>query len=93
VKDYVFKLYISGEDSINNKTITNLKGLCDTYIKNAYELSIIDIDEFPEIAEKTKIIAVPTLVKERPTPVQKFIGDISETDDLRLSLGLAAAQL
>jgi circadian clock protein KaiB len=90
MKKYVFKLYISGDDIINEKAINNLKSICNTYLKDAYELTIIDIDKHPDIAENVKIVAVPTLVKELPKPVQKFIGDISDKTDLQIELGLEA---
>jgi circadian clock protein KaiB len=90
MKKYVFKLYISGDDIINEKAINNLKSICNTYLKDAYELTIIDIDKRPDIAENVKIVAVPTLIKELPKPVQKFIGDISDKTDLQIELGLEA---
>ncbi|ETR68794.1 MAG: circadian clock protein KaiB [Candidatus Magnetoglobus multicellularis str. Araruama] len=90
MKKYVFKLYISGDDIINDKAINNLKSICNSYLKDAYELTIIDIDKRPDIAENVKIVAVPTLIKELPKPVQKFIGDISDKTDLQIELGLEA---
>jgi circadian clock protein KaiB len=90
MKKYVFKLYISGDDIINEKAINNLKSICNTYLKDTYELTIIDIDKRPDIAENVKIVAVPTLIKELPKPVQKFIGDISDKTDLQIELGLEA---
>ena len=40
----------------------------------------------PEAAKVGQIIAAPTLVKELPAPVRKFIGNLSQTE--RLLLGL-----
>jgi len=92
VKKYILNLYIAGQDSVNNTAINNLTSICETYLKDTYELNIIDIEDHPEIAEKKKIVALPTLIKELPEPVQKIIGDLSDLMNLKLELGLDGCQ-
>ena len=88
MKKYVFTLYIAGQGNVNKTAIQNLTSLCKTYLKNSYNLTIIDIEEHPELAEKNKILAIPTLIKELPEPVQKYIGNLSDKNDLKIDLGL-----
>jgi circadian clock protein KaiB len=42
------------------------------------------------LAEGEQIIAVPTLIKKLPLPVRKFIGDLSNTEQILLGLDLRA---
>ncbi|KPA19594.1 KaiB domain protein [Candidatus Magnetomorum sp. HK-1] len=85
---YIFNLFIAGQDKVNKIAIKSLTSICEKYLKNNYELNIIDIEEHPEIADKKKIIAIPTLIKELPDPVQKIIGDLSDIKNLEIELGL-----
>jgi len=40
-----------------------------------YVLEVIDVYQQPHLARKNQIIATPTLVKEYPPPVRRFIGN------------------
>jgi circadian clock protein KaiB len=42
------------------------------------------------LAEGEQIIAVPTLIKKLPLPVRKFIGDLSNTEQILLGLDVRA---
>ncbi len=53
-------------------------------------LEIVDISLDPAAAVSNNIIAVPTLIKRRPLPEQRFIGDLSETDRLLRGLDVVA---
>ena len=57
-----------------------------------YELQIIDVLKEPQLAEKDKIIATPTLVKDLPPPLRKVIGDLSDRDKVLLGLDLVGAE-
>lgn len=77
---YILRLYVSGMTPNSNKAIENVRKICDEYLKGRYELEIIDIYQQPEFAKEGQIIAAPTLVKELPLPLRKFIGDMSQTE-------------
>ena len=51
-------------------------------------LEVIDVINNPELAEKAKILATPTLVKVAPEPVRKIIGDLSDKEMVLSALGL-----
>ncbi|MBD3198151.1 MAG: circadian clock protein KaiB [Candidatus Lokiarchaeota archaeon] len=77
MKEYKFKLFITGNDYRSENTIRNLKRLCDIELKITYELKIIDLLENPQIAEEEKILATPLLIREFPEPRRRYIGDLS----------------
>jgi circadian clock protein KaiB len=84
---YVLRLYIAGISPRSLKAIENLKKLCSKY-DFEYDLEIIDIYQNPIIAKNGQILAAPTLIKELPLPLRKFIGDMSDTNKLVMGLDL-----
>jgi circadian clock protein KaiB len=84
--NYVLRLYVSGMTPNSVRAIENVRKLCAEYLEGRYQLEIIDIYQQPIFAKEGQIIAAPTLVKELPEPLRKFIGDMSQTE--RILLGL-----
>lgn len=70
---YVLRLYVTGSTSRSALAITNLKKICDNYLKGRYELEIIDLYLKPGRAKGDQIIAAPTLIKELPLPFRRII--------------------
>jgi circadian clock protein KaiB len=63
-----------------------VQNICETYLLGRYELEIIDIYQQPIFAKEGQIVAAPTLVKELPLPLRKFIGDLSQTEKILAGL-------
>lgn len=55
-----------------------------------FSLVVIDVNEHPEQAEKHRILATPTLIRELPPPVRRLIGDLSRHREVRVALDLSA---
>ncbi len=85
---YILRLYVSGTTTKSKRAIENLRNLSEKYLKDRYKLEIIDIREYPDRAKSDQVIATPLLVKELPVPILKFIGDLSKTEKLLVSLDL-----
>ncbi|MDI6852252.1 MAG: circadian clock KaiB family protein [Deltaproteobacteria bacterium] len=83
---YLLRLYVSGLSPKSRRAIENLKEICEEYLKDRYDLEVIDIFQQPELARAEQIIAAPTLIKELPPPLRKFIGDLSETEKILVGL-------
>ena len=49
---------------------------------------MIDIYQQPVLVKGEQIIAAPTLVKQLPLPLRKFIGDMSDTERILVGLDL-----
>lgn len=84
---YVLRLYVTGRSPRSERAIENLRRLCEDELSH-YELDIIDIIEKPGLAEKERILATPTLIKELPPPLRRIIGDLSARDDVLYGLDL-----
>jgi circadian clock protein KaiB len=85
---YVLRLYITGSTPKSTRAIHNLIKMCQEHLAGRYELEVIDIYQQPELAQIEDIIAVPTLLKRQPLPVQKVLGDLSNEQQLVSGLDL-----
>jgi circadian clock protein KaiB len=84
----IFKLYITGASPNSSRAISNLKSFFEKYLKNKYELQIIDVYQQPQIARTVDIIALPLLVRKEPLPERRLIGDMSNDEKIMKSLGI-----
>ena len=87
-KEYVLRLYVAGTTSKSIRAVANIKEICESSLKNRYDLEVIDIYQQPVLVKGEQIIAAPTLVKHLPLPLRKFIGDMSDTERILVGLDL-----
>ena len=82
------KLYVLNDGSGYREKLEQLR---QALIKNGTpcDIEIIDLTLNPEQAEEKQILAIPTLIKEQPTPPLRLIGSIDDIDYV-VSLLLAA---
>ena len=85
---YVLRLFVAGINPKSKIAIENLRELCEEYLKDQYELEVIDIYQQPIFAKEGKIVAAPTLIKELPLPIRRFVGDLSDKKKLLIGLDL-----
>jgi circadian clock protein KaiB len=88
---YVLRLYVTGTTPHSARAIVNIRKICEEHLHGRYELEVVDISKHPALAEGEQIIAAPTLVKELPLPLRRFIGDMSQTDRILVGLDLRKA--
>jgi circadian clock protein KaiB len=55
-------------------------------------LQVIDVYQHPVLAEGEQIIAAPTLIKQLPLPLRRFIGDMSNTERILVGMDLLTAE-
>lgn len=83
---YKLHLFIAGMNAKSRTAIENLNRILEENLKDQYELEIIDIYQDIEPAKQNHIIATPTLLKDLPLPIRKFVGDMSDEDKILLGL-------
>jgi circadian clock protein KaiB len=86
---FVLRLYISGMTPRSERAITEMQAICEKYLQGHYSLEIVDITQDQAALERDEIVAAPTLVKERPLPLRRLIGDLSQRDRVLAGLGVA----
>jgi circadian clock protein KaiB len=85
---YKLRLFVTGASPNSSRAIANLKELCEDYLKDNYELEVIDVYQQPLIAEREQITALPMLIKMSPSPVRRLIGDMSDKEKVLRGLGI-----
>jgi len=59
-----------------------VRALCGGETSGRCDLEVIDIYQQPALARANQIVATPTLIKEFPRPVRRFIGNLLKVDGL-----------
>lgn len=85
---FFFQLFVVGTTRKSALAITNVKQVFEEHLKNRYALEIIDLYQQPHLARGEQIVAAPTLIKKSPSPLRRFIGDLSDPQRLLMSLSL-----
>jgi circadian clock protein KaiB len=85
---YHLKLYVAGITRKSAAAIRAVTAICEEYLKDRYELEVIDIYQQPTLAKGEQILAAPTLIKKLPLPLRKLIGDMANTDRVLVGLDL-----
>ena len=88
---WVLRLYVAGQTPRSVTAFANLKKICADHLADKYRIELIDLLENPQLARRDQIVAIPTLVRNLPTPMRKIIGDLSNTDRVLAGLDLRAA--
>lgn len=84
----ILQLYIAGMSENSVLAIQNITQLCNQYLKDHFDLEIIDIYKNPSVAEEQRIVFSPSLIRQFPLPRKILIGDLSDTKKVILALGI-----
>ncbi len=87
-RHYCLRLYIAGTTVHSINALENIKKICEEHLQGRYQLEVIDIYQQPGVSQKEHIVAVPTLIKRLPPPLQRIIGDMSKTEKVIVGLDL-----
>lgn len=82
------RLYISRSTSKSKLAVENIKRVCEEHLKSRYDLEVIDIHDQANLARDEQIVAVPTLIKRLPLPLQRLVGDMSDLGKVLIGLDL-----
>jgi circadian clock protein KaiB len=86
------RLYVAGQTARSAIALQNLKRICETHLKGAYRIEVVDVLKNPQLAHGDQILALPTLVRKLPEPMKKIIGDLSHEDRVLIGLDLREAR-
>jgi circadian clock protein KaiB len=85
---YLLRLYICRSTEKSKLAVANIKRVCRTHLDGRYVLEVIDIKCHANLARDEQIVAVPTLIKRLPLPLQRLVGDMSDLDKVLFGLDL-----
>jgi circadian clock protein KaiB len=90
-KFWHLRLYVMDQTLKSVIAFSNLKKMCENHLKGRYRITVIDLVDQPHLAKGDQILAVPTVVRKLPKPVQTIIGDLSDLEPVLVGLDLRAA--
>ena len=85
---YQLRLFVAGNTTRSRRAIENLRALCAEHLPGQVSLEVVDIYQQPALAERHQIVAAPTLVKVRPFPMRRVVGDLSQPERVLRALDL-----
>ena len=88
VAEYVLCLFVTGASPNSMRAITNIKEICEAHLEGNYSLEIVDVYQQTDVARKEQLVALPMLLKKKPLPEKRLIGDLSDTDKVLNALGI-----
>jgi circadian clock protein KaiB len=88
VAEWELRLYVAGQSPRSVTAINNLRRICETHLAGKYSIDLIDLLLNPQLSIDDQIVAIPTLVRQLPTPIRKIIGDLSDTERTLVGLQL-----
>ena len=85
---WALTLYVNGASTKSIQAIETVRRICDEELGGHVDLEVIDVQQEPALVVRDQIIAAPTLVKRLPGPLRRIVGDLSDSDRLRIGLDL-----
>jgi circadian clock protein KaiB len=85
---FMLFLYVAGETQKSLSAISNLRKICAQHLEGSYRIKVIDLLKNPKLAREHQILALPTLVRQLPSPIRKIIGDLSNTERVLVGLDI-----
>jgi circadian clock protein KaiB len=85
-----FTLFVAGNSARSRRAIQNIRQIVDSGLSGPCEVDVVDVLESPEEAERERILATPTLLRDHPPPRRRVTGDLSNREQV---LGFIAPEL
>jgi circadian clock protein KaiB len=86
--EYDLTLYVSGASDHSARAVVNVRDLCETHLAGRYRLDVVDVHEGASVVLVGGFLPVPALVRNRPLPVRRIIGDLAATEKVLRALDL-----
>ena len=87
-EDYVLQLFLTGMSPRSTAALSALKSICEEFLPGRYKLEVVDIYDNPQATHEKQILALPTLIRTRPLPERRLIGDLSDRSVVLRTLDL-----
>ena len=84
------RLYIAGWTASSVAALASVKTLEADYFPEGSTVEVIDLIQQPDAGVRDNVLAIPTVVKVRPGPVRRIVGDFSDIPKALKILGFSA---
>lgn len=87
VIDPILRLYVAGSSATAGRAEQQFAKL-QVHLDPEWKVEVIDVQKWPELAEKAGILATPTLAYEHPERSRRIVGDLGDTMRVLEFLGI-----
>jgi circadian clock protein KaiB len=87
---FKFRLFVAGGTQNSAQAVANLNAICRAHLPDRHDIEVVDVLREPKRALADGILMTPTLVRLAPSPVERIIGTLSQTQIVLRALGLEA---
>jgi len=84
-------LFVSGASTLSVRAVADATLLLDVHLGGSYHLAVVDMYDDAAAGLPYGALAAPTLVRHRPLPVRRHVGDLSRGDEVLRALELPSA--
>ena len=85
---FKFRLYVAGDTQNSAHAVANLNALCHSQLPDRHDIEIVNVFLEPKRALADGIFMTPTLIKLTPSPTQRIVGTLSQTQPVLQALGI-----
>ena len=87
---WALKLFVAPNSAASATAILQARRIIAEYLPTGSTLEIVDVFGETDTAVREQVLAVPTLVRMKPEPVRRIIGDLSDAQKVLTMLGITA---
>lgn len=81
-------LFVAEPENTARHRTERLNSVFERYLQTGYRFDLVSLLDSPEKALQYDIIAVPTLIRLKPEPVIRIVGDFTDPLQLMKALGI-----
>jgi circadian clock protein KaiB len=89
---YELTLFVSGASTSSTRAVRNARALCEDHLAGRHHLNIVDVNQGPELARGRRVLATPTLIRDRPAPERMLVGDLSHGESVLAALDISVVE-
>lgn len=89
---YQLRLFMAGNGPNSEKALSNLRSLCEKYLKDRYTIETVDVVKDFQAAIRNNILVTPTLILVSPHPKVTVLGNLSDLPKVLAALRLSGSE-
>ena len=89
---YRLRLFLADNEPNSRLARQNLDRFCETYLKDSYEVEVVDVFQDFKSAIEYRVLVTPALMLIEPQVEQMLFGNLSDTGKLLNTLGIEGAR-
>ena len=85
---HAFTVFVTGDTARSRRAVDAFRALCRRCLGDDFELTVVDVLVDTQQAEDYNVIATPTVIRTRPTPSLRTLGDFGDPARVAMALGM-----